>query len=207
MNPQELANQLRKPTGEKGAEVAAFMHKGNAHFYEILPTLLPKDFSGKVLEVGFGGGDHIADFLNQFPNAHYQGLDYSADMVNAARQKHPELTFHLGDVSTEFFGQSFDVIFAINVVYFIEDLVKVFSRFKGALKAGGEVVIGKRNSADLKALNSVTQFGFIKYSHKEVQEALKKAGFTNIEIIRSEDHPVQIGSETLALHSDFIVAR
>jgi len=62
---------------------------------------------GALLDVGCGTGAHLAHL-----KAHFQvvGLDQSPEMIAEARWKHPEVTFHTGDMCHFDLGRTFDVV-------------------------------------------------------------------------------------------------
>ncbi len=65
-----------------------FLHRD---LQEALARLIPSDAS--VLEVGCGGGDLLA----ALPNERRHGIDYLPEVVAQARQRHPHITFEVGD--------------------------------------------------------------------------------------------------------------
>lgn len=65
-----------------------FLHRD---LQEALARLIPADAS--VLEVGCGAGDLLA----ALPNERRHGIDYLPEVVARARQRHPHITFELGD--------------------------------------------------------------------------------------------------------------
>jgi SAM-dependent methyltransferase len=66
----------------------------------------------RVLEVGCGLGDTLASLK---PGCGV-GIDFSSEMIQRARQRHPELSFVESDAHGLNFGQTFDVIILSDVV-------------------------------------------------------------------------------------------
>ncbi len=60
-----------------------------------------------LLDVACGTGNHIA-YLKQ----HYsvEGLDFSADMLRIARKKHPDVVFHLSEMTSFRLQNRFDIV-------------------------------------------------------------------------------------------------
>src|SRR5216684_3266461 len=60
-----------------------------------------------LLDVACGTGNHIA-YLKQ----HYsvEGLDFSADMLRIARKKHPDIVFHLSEMTSFRLQNRFDIV-------------------------------------------------------------------------------------------------
>lgn len=69
------------------------------------------DLNGKSIhEVGAGAG-HLCDFLNERGGTpEYSGSDLSAEMVDAARKRHPGVRFDRWDLLAELNLQSYDVL-------------------------------------------------------------------------------------------------
>jgi len=60
-----------------------------------------------LLDVACGTGNHIA-YLKQRYNV--EGLDFSSEMLRIAREKHPEIGFHRGDMTSFKLNTRFDII-------------------------------------------------------------------------------------------------
>jgi SAM-dependent methyltransferase len=78
------------------------------------------DLAGRrILEVGAGAG-HLYDYLRAHGiEADYTGLDASAEMVAAARARHPDVRFECGDLSagTTDGDEAFDVVLCSGVFH------------------------------------------------------------------------------------------
>jgi SAM-dependent methyltransferase len=89
-----------------------------------------------VLEIGSGPG-HVADALAK-TGADVTGVDFSADMVEAARRSHPEIIFHQADAEQlPFVAGSFDAVVANFVVHHLARPEVVFSEVDRVLKPAG----------------------------------------------------------------------
>ena len=66
-----------------------------------------KSPGNRLLDVACGTGNHIT-YLKQ----HYtvEGLDFSPEMLRLARRKHPDVTFHRGDMTNFKLKDRFDII-------------------------------------------------------------------------------------------------
>lgn len=207
MESKELAENLRKPTGDKGLKVGEFMHKGNANFYTQFLNNVDWSSSSNILEVGPGAGLHIQSLLESSNDASYTGLDYSETMVEACIKNNPNQTFVQGDVLDFKTDVKFDLILSINTVYFLSDLKKAFTNLKNCLSDIGVIHIGKRPKEDLELLNEFTQYGFIKYSNEEVIDAMMEVGFDVQRITSAKDESMTVNEQQFTLHSDFIIAK
>ena len=96
----------------------------------------------RLLDVACGTGLHTS-YLRE----HYQveGLDLDARMLEAARQKCPELIFHRGDMRDFELGRQYDVITclfsSIGYVGTIAGLDQAIANFERHLKPGGLILI------------------------------------------------------------------
>lgn len=132
------------------------MFTPSAHFYDTIYLNRGKNYAGEadsvhqliqyhlksdshtLLDVACGTGLHTS-YLRE----HYQveGLDLDARMLDAAKQRCPELTFHLGDMRNFDLGRQFDVITclfsSIGYVGTIAGLNQAIANFERHLKPGG----------------------------------------------------------------------
>jgi len=132
------------------------MFTPSAHLYDTIYLNRGKNYSGEaesvhqliqynlrsggniLLDVACGTGLHT-NYLHE----HYQveGLDLDARMLEAAKQRCPELTFHLGDMRNFDLGRQFDVITclfsSIGYVGTIAGLNQAIANFERHLKPGG----------------------------------------------------------------------
>ncbi len=81
----------------------------------------------RVLEIGCGMGDLLANLKP----AHGVGVDFSAEMIARAKQRHPELEYHLMDAHdlSEIEGE-FDVIILSDTVNDLWDVQLVFDQVR-----------------------------------------------------------------------------
>ena len=205
---QEIAANLRKPEGENGLKIGEFMSKGNANFYTQLYSNVGWKDGMRILEVGFGAGDHIKDLVSKASGIQYVGVDYSKTMVNTAQKKNLNQSFYHQDVLKLDLPkeEKFDLIVSINTVYFMDDLGLMIRNLKSNLKKGGEVHIGKRPKEDLLKMDQITKYDFNRYSNEEVANSIMEEGLEVIKVTSAKDTAVKReGMETI-LHSDFIIA-
>ena len=92
----------------------------NLRYIEQALSGVPEDFAGKLLEVPVGTGVLTMPVYKDLPDADITCLDYSADMMNAARKKAEaagikNITFRQGDVGAlPFDDGSFDTVLSLN---------------------------------------------------------------------------------------------
>ena len=92
----------------------------NLRYVEQALSGVPEDFAGRLLEVPVGTGVLTMPIYRELPKADVTCLDYSADMMTAAKQKAEaagiqNITFRQGDVGAlSFEDASFDIILSMN---------------------------------------------------------------------------------------------
>jgi SAM-dependent methyltransferase len=78
----------------------------------------------RVLEIGCGGGDLLAELRPSYG----VGVDVSERMVATARERHPGLRFECAAGERLDLGETFDVIVLSDLVPFVHDLLALFER-------------------------------------------------------------------------------
>ena len=92
----------------------------NLRYLEKALSGIPEDFSGKLLEVPVGTGVLTMPVYKDLPEAEITCLDYSADMMGAAKKRAEaaginNITFVQGDVGAlPFEDESFDIVLSLN---------------------------------------------------------------------------------------------
>jgi len=115
----------------------------NLHYIEQALSGVPEYFDGKLLEVPVGTGVLTMPVYKELPNAEITCLDYSADMMNAARQKADRagiknITFLQGDVGAlPFPDESFDIVLSLNGFHAFPDKEAAYRETFRVLKKGG----------------------------------------------------------------------
>ena len=115
----------------------------NLRYIEQALSGVPMDFSGKLLEVPVGTGVLTMPIYKDLPEAEITCLDYSADMMNAAKQKVESagirnITFLQGDVGAlPFPDGSFDIVLSLNGFHAFPDKDAAYRETYRVLKKGG----------------------------------------------------------------------
>ena len=92
----------------------------NLRYIEQALSGVPEDFSGRLLEVPVGTGVLTMPVYKELPAADITCLDYSADMMAAARRRAQaagigNITFRQGDVGAlPFEDETFDAVLSLN---------------------------------------------------------------------------------------------
>ena len=115
----------------------------NLRYIEQALSGIPMDFTGKLLEVPVGTGVLTMPVYRELPAAQITCLDYSADMMNAAKQKAESagirnITFLQGDVGAlPFPDESFDIVLSLNGFHAFPDKEAAYRETYRVLKKGG----------------------------------------------------------------------
>lgn len=204
---KNLAAQLKQPHGEEAEIIAQRMNKGNALMNRKTIELLELKNQEQVLEIGMANGFFVTEVLAQAKGLQYVGLDFSSEMVAAAKELNAEFvnkqqaTFICGNVSDVCkLKQTFDKIFTVNTIYFWESPTQVLQDLKKCLKPTGEMVITIRPKKVMQQYPFV-QYGFTMYSEEELIALLVNNGFKIIEIKNEKEPNQEIFGVTYSVES------
>ncbi len=96
-----------------------------------------------LLDVACGTGGHVPYLRDDFA---YEGLDLDPEMLTLARERFPDVPFHLGDMVDFQLGRQFDVV---TCLYSSIDYTKTEQRLRqaiatmaGHLRPGGVLLVG-----------------------------------------------------------------
>jgi cyclopropane fatty-acyl-phospholipid synthase-like methyltransferase len=195
-----LAQQFRRPSGILGYYAANFMRKNNQEYYQKAIDLLDIHDNETILEIGCGAGYAIQQIHERFPGCMIQGIDFSPQMLSRAKRNnkqalsHEKLTLISGDfISHDFTDSTYSKIFAINVIYFWNELAPVFAKLNTLLRPDGKLLLFMSSPERLKTLPMTSNDTvFNKYSLDFVEKELGNAGFSAITV----ETVVKAGFET-----------
>jgi SAM-dependent methyltransferase len=111
---------------------------------QLLALIIQRCRSGgkHLLDVACGTGRHIEHLKAHFA---VQGLDLDPALLETARQRNPEITFHLGDMVDFELGLTFDVVTclfsSIGYVRTLANLNRAVNCMAAHLKPGGLLVV------------------------------------------------------------------
>lgn len=185
----ELLINARKPKGKLGSKLIDMMNENHEGLAQWSVGHLDISEEDVILDIGCGGGVNIKRFLNMTSSKVY-GIDYSDISV----QKSSELNRKAiddgrceiiqGSVSElPFEDKTFDIVTGFETVYFWPDFISDLKEVHRVLKDDGIIFIA--NEA-LPRENDERQKEFIElldaniYSEDELDEYLRKAGFSNV---------------------------
>jgi ubiquinone/menaquinone biosynthesis C-methylase UbiE len=109
----------------------------------------------KILDLGCGTGDLSYEIAKS--GAHVVGMDLSADMIEKALDKYPQIQFIVGDAERFNMDETFDAVFSNAALHWMKNAEQVVRCIWHALKQGGRFVAefgGKGNVETI--VNAIT---------------------------------------------------
>ena len=192
---RNYVSQTRKPEGFLGKMMLSGMNSGHARMADWGFSHLPEITPEKALDLGCGGGRNAGELLKMYPKAHVTAIDYSQLSVAKAKEYNQEMiaagrcTVEPGDVSNlKLPKEAFDLATAFETIYFWPGLEACFAQVAGVLKPGGIFMICNESDgtdADSLKFEKIID-GMKNYTAEQIEEALKKAGFS---AVSSDHHP------------------
>jgi cyclopropane fatty-acyl-phospholipid synthase-like methyltransferase len=137
-------------------------------------------YGEKVLEVGCSNG-YITEYLHEKAGCHILGLDYAdvaiAQAQDRNREKAGALNFQCADlIHDELPGGDYDVILAIDSIYFMGDYNKTLAKLNARLRLGGRMII-----AAFQAKEAGDSDASLLPVHTRMDQALKALSFRYVQ--------------------------
>lgn len=182
-----IASQFSNPRGFAGKISTRFMNTFNHQQYKAVMQDLP-DVPGRILDIGFGNGR----LLNKIAKKGYDmaGVEISESLIRAGEKRNTKwllehkIQIKLGSAQDlPFEKESFDAIYSINTIYFWENFQASCKEIKRCLKQNGVLILAFYEKEWLDRL-SYTNYGFQKYTTKELVMILESNGFQIVSINR-----------------------
>lgn len=209
---QFMANQLRKPFGEKASFVGEKMDVGNVPLFELTLESMDIQNGDRILEIGFGTGRYLKRLFDRAEELEVHGIDYSKEMVKIASELNESL-LEEGKINLEwgssedlpFDDESFDKVYCNMVVYFWDEPANHLEEVRRVLQPEGSFYTGLRTKESMLQLPFV-EYGFNLYGKDEWTTVLENNGFRVTGIQQKSDPPVEIDTQKLKLESLCITA-
>lgn len=182
-----IASQLSNPSGIAGKISTRFMNVLNYQQYKAVIQELP-DVPGRILDIGFGNGR----LLNRIAKKGYDmaGVEISESLIRTGEKRNlkwileHKMQIKLGSAQNLPFEKgSFDAVYSINTIYFWDDLQASCKEIKRCLKQDGILILAFYEKEWLDRL-PCTNYGFQKYTMKELVRILESNGFQIVSINR-----------------------
>jgi trans-aconitate methyltransferase len=152
----------------------------------------------RILDLGCGTG-YLTQQINDL-GADVVGIDYSPEMIQKAKENHPEISFNVADASRFSFTEPFDAIFSNAVLHWVKNHDTMMKSVYHSLKPGGRFVAefgGKGNVQQLIAATKTVllNHGYTKQAETQVWRFPGLGEYTN----ELEQHGFRV---TFAVHFD-----
>lgn len=106
-----------------------------------LMARLPDSNPRTVVDRCCGTGNLTAVLSDRWPDAHVQGLDSSAEMIERAREDHANVDWSVTDITRWEPTEPVDVIYSNAALHWLDDHATVFPRLRSYLADGGVIAI------------------------------------------------------------------
>ncbi len=195
---KKFINQTRKPEGFLGKMMVNGMNSGHAAMADWGMSYLECTAPAELLEVGCGGGRNARELLKKYPESKMTAIDYSEVSVEKAREYNNDYInagrceVKRGDVSAlDLKKEYYDLATAFETIYFWPGLEKCFGQVAGVLKTGGQFMIVNESDGTDEASKKYEKIiqGMTCHTVEEIEDALKKAGFTQVKINHHKSKP------------------
>ncbi len=175
------------PRGRMGRVMLRFMNFGHAPLTNWGLSLLSFQDQMTMLDIGCGGGATLQRLLKRSKKAKVYGIDISEESVAKAKKINADVLdkqVFVTQGSAEklpYDDGMFDVITAVETVYFWPNLPHCLKEVRRVLKPGGRFAIMIEVLDSDSVWTNVVE-GMTAYSPDELQKMLNEAGFIQIEL-------------------------
>lgn len=182
-------SQCARPEGFLGRVMLRFMNFGHAPLTNWGLSLVEIHDGWTMLDIGCGGGATLKRLLKRSKGAQVHGIDISEESVAKARK------VNANDLDRQVFvtqgsaeklpyeDNKFDLVTAVETVYFWPDLPNCLKEVRRVVKPGGRFAIMVEVLESDSVWTDVVD-GMTAYSPEQLKEMLDEAGFVKTELHR-----------------------
>jgi trans-aconitate 2-methyltransferase len=106
-----------------------------------LIAAIPTERVSRAVDLGCGPGNSTEVLLARYPTASITGIDSAADMIRAARDRLPNVSFELADIATWLSPGPWDVILANAALHWVPGHEIVLPRLVDGLAPSGSLAV------------------------------------------------------------------
>lgn len=190
---KKIAAQLRCPSGFKGLEVAALMHRTNINMTMCAILSLELKNNDCLLELGHGNCGHLKQIQAQVENIKYHGLETSILMTEEAKKRNllkksnsTTVFLHYDGLKIPYPNAFFNKIMTVNTLYFWKNPINLLQQIYNVLKTKGLLTIVFADKSYMKSL-PFSKLGFTLYSKKEFQNLVANTNFRLLSILSNKE--------------------
>ena len=188
---KKLFTNCACPQGRMGRAMLKFMNLCHAPLTNWGLKLLDVQDGWTMLDIGCGGGATLQRLLKRSKDAKVYGIDISEESVAKAKKVNAKVLdkqVFVSQGSAEklpYLDNKFDLVTAVETVYFWPNLPDCLQEVRRVLKSGGKfAILVEVVDSDSKWTNVVE--GMTAYSPEDLKRLLDKAGLTQTEIHRKK---------------------
>ena len=184
-------SQCARPEGSLGRVMLSFMNYTHGPLTNWGLKLVDIQDGWTMLDVGCGGGFTIRRLLNRSKDAQVYGIDISEESVAKAKKVNAEVLdkqVFVTQGSAEklpYENEKFDLVTAVETVYFWPNLPGCLQEVHRVLKPGGKFAILVEVVDSDSKWTSVVE-GMTAYTPEQIKSLLDDAGFAHTEIHRKK---------------------
>jgi len=184
-------SQTAHPDGFWGRVMLRFMNFGHAPLTNWGLSHLDFTDGLTMLDIGCGGGATLKRLIKRSKGGKVYGIDISQESVAKARKTNADLLdkqVFIQEGSAEhlpYDDQMFDIVTAVETVYFWPNLSDCFREVKRVLKPGGQFAIIVEVIEGDSMWTDIVE-GMTAYTPKQLGDMVKEAGFANVIIHRKK---------------------
>jgi len=197
MTPKKVfSQQAKKPTGLFGRLLMTkVFNRGNADLNDFTKEMLNLEKTDRILEIGFGPGQLVAEMASIATDGIVEGVDFSEPMLKQASKTNQQaiasnrVKLHLGECrELPFPDNSFDKLCSVNTLYFWDKPERYLLEMLRVLKPQGRIAIAFRDDEQMNRLDLCDDV-FCIYSQTEVVNLLREAGFNDAYVVGKNGEP------------------
>ena len=188
---KKLFTNCACPQGRMGRAMLKFMNLCHAPLTNWGLGLVGIQDGWTMLDIGCGGGATLQRLLKRSKDAKVYGIDISEESVAKAKKVNAKVLdkqVFVSQGSAEklpYLDNKFDLVTAVETVYFWPNLPDCLQEVRRVLKSGGKfAILVEVVDSDSKWTNVVE--GMTAYSPEDLKKLLDEAGLTQTEIHRKK---------------------
>ena len=192
---QQVPENPGCPEGDTGAAMLMRMNEHHKPLRDWGFGFIDWKVGMEILDVGCGGGAAVHEMLILSEGSVVKGIDHSeksisiSKVLNAEAIKYERCRIEMAEAQRmPFIDEEFDLVTAIETMYFWTDPLAVMKEIRRVLKEGGSFVVLAEACNHETWAEDREKFStpFVVYTVEEIEELMHKAGFTEIGSERGE---------------------